>query len=165
MKLPLPPNAQKPVATIETKPIVNDDFKSLMIAYADANRNLDDQKEMVSDTKETMGALKDSMREVAVNLGLGRGSNFNVEGAGKFSWTTQRGFRLPAANRHDFVQLLIERGETSLLTIGDANLKAWCQQVRDDEDPTDPTGFKLPSYIEQYEDNMVPRVALAKKKG
>lgn len=175
MKAPLPPgrtNTAQPgpkssdALTDEgrERAIQNDDFAGLMQAYSNTNAEVTRLKDLKKDADATLGALKDSMREVATNIGLAKGSTFRVEGAGKFNWTTQRGFNLPAGDREQFVRLLIERGEISLLTIGSSNLNAWCNQVIDDYDEDDPDSFRLPSYIQKFEDTMVPRVALDKKK-
>ncbi len=102
-------------------------------------------------------SLRQLLSQEVQNMGLGRGTKLDVPGTGSFHFTTQRGFSLPAEYREEFVKILISRGETSLLTIGRADLKAWCDDML-------ARGEAIPSYIKKFEDRFVPAISLESTK-
>lgn len=114
---------------------------------AEAKRNAEDAREHV----------KGLLRDEATNMGLGKGSRAVYEGLGTFGWTTKRYWRLPSEHREQFVRLLIERGEEALLTIGQKDLNAWC-------DDMEARGEELPSYLKYHEDRFVPQISLESAK-
>ncbi len=136
---------------------VPNNFKNLMQGYD----LVETRKAELKSDLETIEAQRSSLRQLLSqeiqNMGLGKGSKLDVPGTGSFHFTTQRGFSLPAEYREEFVKMLIARGETALLTVGRADLKAWCDDMLD-------RGEGIPSYIKKFEDRFVPSISLESTK-
>jgi hypothetical protein len=132
-------------------------FAELLNLYDDVETQIADLKQRLDDLSEQRKLLRDRLRDEVTNMGLGKGTTLDVPGVGTFHFTTRREYNVPREYREQFVKALIQRGEESLLTIGKADLKAWC----DDMERTKET---IPSYITYYEDQFVPSISLESSK-
>jgi hypothetical protein len=132
-------------------------FAELLTLYDDVETQIAEMKQRLDDLNEQRKLLRDRLRDEVTNMGLGKGTTLDVPGVGTFHFTTHRAYTVPSEYRETFVKSLIQRGEEALLTIGKADLKAWCDDMERMKEP-------LPSYLTYYEDNFVPSISLESAK-
>ena len=132
-------------------------FEELMRLYDDVETRLAELKAQMADLDEQRKIIRDRLRDEVTNLGLGRGTTLDVPGVGTFHFTTHSAYNVPAEYREAFVKTLIDRGETALLTVGKADLKAWCDDMKRTDEP-------IPDYLTYFEDSFVPSISLESAK-
>lgn len=140
---------------MRSSPDENPKFVELMKRYKQVDeriRELEGEKKELSPQKDNLRTL---LRDEVRAMGLTRGSTLQVEGTGRFGYTTKKIYSLPADRREEFVRLLIEEGSIPLLTVGKQDLAAWCEDRLS-------TDREVPEYIKIYEDREVPRITLFK---
>jgi hypothetical protein len=150
--------ARQKVKVQEIERGTNPRFEELMRRYQAITLKVDalsEERKLAIGQQDNLKAL---LKEEVQNMGLGRGSKLKIDGVGAFSFTTNRYYACTKERRLELVDLLIERGEKSLLTIGKADLASWASEVDEDEDQT------LPDFVTFFEDKFVPRVAVDKTK-
>lgn len=133
--------------------IENSDFAALLSQYDEADTEVARLKDERDRADAARGELRGQLRQEVINLGFGRGTRLNVDGVGVFNFTTKTYYSLPAEYREEMVKLLIDEGAISLLTIGQADLGAWCQDRIEREVP-------IPHYVVIREDKFVPSITL-----
>ncbi len=159
VRLPEPPGADAP----EAGATGDSQFSKLMRVYqVQAHRKARLEAEL-KDTKSVLENAKELIRSEVGTIGLAKGSVMRVDGIGKFNYTTNRYYSVPPENRAEFVELIIERGEQSLLEMGKKSLNDWCKAIVDDYDAEVPGSFELPNYIRFFEDTMVPNIVAVKE--
>jgi hypothetical protein len=134
-------------------PEINSQFLELLDHYDRIETELARLKDETTKMDNQKRHVRKLLTEEVQRMGLGRGSKLDIPGKGTFHFTTKRFPKLPAERREDFVDLIIARGETSLLTIGKSDLAAWCTDLRRADIP-------LPPYITLHEDKFVPVISL-----
>lgn len=160
-------------------------FEQLLRKYDELDQQAADAKDVKSDAEQSRDYVKGLLRDEVRNMGLGKGSKLEVEGVGKFSFTTRRYYQLPAPSREEFALLLIRRSleqkvvaaseeeraqridevvnvlrgtEVALLTIGQKELDRWCAERKAEVDEDEPSA--VPAYVTYHEDGFVPVISL-----
>lgn len=141
----------------ESKAEIPSNFKHLLTGYDRVETRKAELKEEMNTLEAQRTSLRQLLSQEVQNMGLGKGSKLDVPGTGTFNFTTQRGFSLPAEYREEFVKMLIDQDATALLTIGRADLTAWCDDMLQ-------RGEAIPSYIKKFEDRFVPAITLESTK-
>lgn len=132
---------------------MNAQFKDLLTKYDAVDTAHAETKDRLARLEMQRKALRDLLSTEVQNIGLGKGTQLQVPSVGKFHFTTKRWYNLPAERRADFVKLLIQRNEEQLLTIAQAALNAWCDDMVAREE-------ELPPYLTFHEDKFIPSISL-----